>query len=99
MARRPLPNFPSPETVVAEDVLRPPQRTAPTAAAATVGRTAPAREYRVVRTTQVDEYEMPVSAAAVPTFAAAQPKRGDAFRGTKRKAAKISLARGRVERF
>jgi hypothetical protein len=96
MARRPLPNLPSPETVVAEDVLRPPQRTA---TAATAGRTAPAREYRVIRTTQVDEYDVPVSAAAVPSFAAAQPRRGDAFRGTKRKAAKISLARGRVERF
>jgi hypothetical protein len=91
------PGMPAPSTVVDEKMLVP-QRP-PTA---TPGATAtPAPSYRILRTTQVDPYDAPVPAAAVPPFGAprAAPPPGDAFGGKERRAAKLSIANAPTESF
>lgn len=92
------PGLPSAGTVVHEFALRasPFVAARPEAAATEAPGPTPRREYRVLRTTQVDEYDAPVTAADV--LAAAAPP-GDAFTGKSRKAAKISISRAKVERF
>lgn len=93
MAKSPLKRagLPAPNTVVAEIPFIPGGRR--TLAAP---RAAPA--YRILRTTQVDPYDEPVSrrAAAAPRAVAAP---GDSFRGTSRKAAKLSIVAGKPDAF
>ena len=58
------------------------------------------RTYRILRTTQVDAYEPPVTpqlVASGATLAMAPP--GDSFKGTARKRAKISIAKATKEQF
>jgi hypothetical protein len=59
---------------------------------------APPPEYVVRRTTQVDEYESAPPPSAVIVPAAPRPT-GDAFKGTARRVAKISLAAGAAQEF
>ena len=59
------------------------------------------RTYTILRTTEIDSYELPAAAAAalaMPVVALAIPT-GDNFKGTARKAAKLSIASGTVESF
>ena len=94
MAKSPLkrPGLPAPNTVVSEIPFIPGGRRTLAAPGA-----APA--YRILRTTQVDPYDAPVSrrAIAAPGARAAAP--GDSFRGTSRKAAKLSIVAGKPEEF
>ena len=84
--------MPAPRSVVAETPFTPP--TAGERAFRAAGAL-----YRILRTAEVDAYDTPMARAAVPPFAdtlRAAP-RGDSFRGTARKAAKISIAEAPVE--
>jgi hypothetical protein len=69
-------------------------------AAAPGGLAAGATTYRILRTTEVDEYDAPVTPAEVaplgPEAAPAAPV-SDAFGGTARKAAKLSLSKAPAE--
>jgi hypothetical protein len=88
------PGLPTRESVVLEFTLTPP------AAAATAAARRPARArtaYHVLRTSQVDAYDEAVSLAAV--VAAPRRRPGENFRGTARRAAKISIADAAVEVF
>lgn len=68
-------------------------------AATMAGGIVSAPKYRIIHTNEMDEYE---EAAASPTAfaaaAAALPK-GDSFKGTQRKAAKLSIAKKKMETF
>src|SRR2546423_491826 len=72
------------------------------AAAAPGGVAAGATSYRILRTTEVDGYDAPVTAAEVaapaPGLAPAAPV-SDVFGGTARKAAKLSLSKAQAETF
>jgi hypothetical protein len=61
----------------------------------------PARRYTILRTTEIDSYE--VQAAAEAGIAAPGPlapvPTGDSFKGTARKAAKLSIAGGAIKKF
>jgi hypothetical protein len=55
--------------------------------------------YRILRTTQVDPYDKPVTRAAIPAIGAAAGPPGDSFKGKSRKAAKLSVASGTPKAF
>lgn len=78
--------MPARRSIVAETVFRPP---------AAAGRT-----YRILRTAELDPYDPPVAPATIPPFGApsAAPP-GDRFRGTARKAAKLSIAGAPIQAF
>ena len=86
--------LPAPNTVVAEIPFIPGGRR--TLAAPGV---APA--YRILRTTQVDPYDAPVSRRAIAAATAAAPAAapGDGFRGKSRKSAKLSIVAGKPDEF
>lgn len=87
--------LPSPITVLSEALLRPPKGGAP----ATAGvEASPAISYRILRTNQVDAYDDPVAEMDIPAIGLAFAA-GDAFRGTARKAAKISISPAATEVF
>src|SRR5262249_46055425 len=68
---------------------------ASTMADAVVSRT----QYRIIHTSEVDEYE---EGAATPqdfSAAAAAAPKGDSFKGTARKAAKLSISTAKIESF
>ncbi len=91
--------IPTKSTVVEEFSLTSVPKTARASRASLRGRPAPSVTYRVIRTTQADPYDRkltPVSARATALLMAAK---GDSFQGTKRKATKISIAKGAVEVF
>jgi len=72
----------------------------PFVAAATAG-AAPAPKYRVIETNEMDEYELDKTKPlilALSAAAAAAPT-GDSYQGSDRKAAKISKAKGKLEKF
>lgn len=58
-----------------------------------------ARSYRILRTNEVDPYEAPMSASAVPDFRATAAPFPDQFAGNARKAAKLSFVDAPVEIF
>ena len=59
-----------------------------------------ANQYRILRTLEVDEYEAPLPAAAiVPLTAPRAAPTDNRFRGTSRKAAKLSIANAQLEQF
>lgn len=61
---------------------------------------AAANQYRILRTLEVDEYEAPLPAAAIVPLTAPRPAPTDnRFRGTARKAAKLSIANAQLEQF
>jgi hypothetical protein len=84
--------MPTADSVVTRRVLTPPTRAGRAGRATRAG-----RSYRILRTAEVDPYDQPVAAADVLVFAAAPP--ADSFRGTARRAAKISIADAPVEPF
>jgi hypothetical protein len=61
----------------------------------------PGARYRIIRTTEMDEYEkgaaLPQTAAAAK--AAVAVPTGDNYQGTDRKASKLSIATGKMEKF
>ncbi|MGH7678624.1 MAG: hypothetical protein ACRENU_09175 [Gemmatimonadaceae bacterium] len=57
------------------------------------------RSYEIIRTTQVDPYDKPLSPDGARVAAAAMAVKGDSFRGTARKAAKITVSRSKTEVF
>jgi hypothetical protein len=60
----------------------------------------PAGRYRILRTLEVDEYDPPVAPAAILALAAPRAAPADnAFRGTSRRAAKLSIANAQTETF
>lgn len=81
------PWLPPREVIVTETTV-----TLPTGVTAAGDTTAPT--YTIIRTTEVDEYDEPISAADVKTPA---PPGGDTYQGTARKAAKLSIATAAVE--
>ena len=84
--------LPAANTVVAEIAFIPGGRRALIAPGA-----APA--YRILRTTQVDPYDKPVSRRAIAAARAPAAVAGDSFRGTSRKAAKLSIVPGKPDEF
>jgi hypothetical protein len=90
------PGLPAAGTVVVEFTLTAPA--GPTAAAPGVAARRP-RQYRVLRTNQMDPYDKPAPVAAVPGMAVAPVRVSDQFDGTARRAAKLSIADGPVEDF
>ncbi len=84
--------LPAPNTVVAEILFIPGGRRTLAAPGA-----APA--YRILRTTQVDPYDAPVSRLAIAAAAAPVAAAGDSFRGKSRKAAKLSIVAGKPDEF
>jgi hypothetical protein len=70
------------------------------AVAAAAGEGAPSRTYRVLRTNEVDPYDAPLTKGemAALTVGFVRPP-GDAFEGTARRAAKISIAGADMEEF
>jgi hypothetical protein len=57
------------------------------------------RRYEIIRTTQVDPYDAPVSRAAARAAPALMRAAGDSFTGKSRKAAKITVSRAKMEKF
>ena len=94
--RRARRGLPSPRSVVAEMPLIP-GGTRPGQLAAAPGA---APTYRILRTTEVDPYDTPVAPVSIPAIgapAAAPPS--DNFKGTARKAAKLSIVAGTPDKF
>ena len=94
-ATLPRTRLPPPSSVLAEFVLRPRSGT-------TAGAAAPAggRQYRILRTLERDEYDPPVQPAEIRAMGAPRAAPMDnAFRGTSRKAAKLSIAQAQMEAF
>ena len=86
------PHLPSPDKVVFETTLG--------SQTALAGGTAPTLAmHRVLRTTEVDVYEPPVASSSVEPFGAQPATDQDAFAGTARKAAKLSLSNANSESF
>ncbi len=95
----PRANIPSAETIVLEFPLSPRAQPRRRGMAPAIR---PRREYRVIRTTQTDPYDPPLSteAVAITDLARAARRRADdTFRGTARRAAKISISAAPVEDF
>jgi hypothetical protein len=98
--RLPRDRLPEPRSVLVQMTLTPRSGAATTAAAAEAS-AAPARpQYRILRTLEVDEYEAPVAPAEIMALAAERAAPADnTFRGTARKAAKLSIAQAAMEPF
>ena len=57
-------------------------------------------KYRILRTLEVDEYDEPVPASEIMALSALRaPPSDNAFRGTSRRAAKLSIAEAEMETF
>ena len=90
------PGMPERSAVVTEKILTPERRStqAPTASASET------TTYRILRTSETDPYEAPLEPAEVATLGLERfAGFGDAFRGTARKAAKLTIADAGVEPF
>ena len=57
------------------------------------------RKYEIIRTTQVDPYDAPVSPAVARAAPELMRAAGDAFTGKSRRAAKITVSRSKMEMF
>lgn len=55
--------------------------------------------YQVIRTTQVDAYDEPLTPDGARAAPQAMRAKGDSFTGSKRKAAKISISKAKLESF
>jgi hypothetical protein len=90
------PGMPEPGVIVAEKSLTPERRDAE----ATAAPTSRTRTYRILRTSETDPYDVPLQPEEVATLGLERfAGFDDAFRGTARKAAKISIADAEVEDF
>src|SRR5215203_5479062 len=90
------PGMPERSAVVTEKILTPERRStqAPTASASET------TTYRILRTSEVDPYDDPLQPAEVATLGLERfAGFDDAFRGTARKAAKLSVPDVQVEAF
>src|SRR5215212_3166701 len=90
------PGMPERSAVVTEKILTPERRgtQAPTASASET------TTYRILRTSETDPYDVPLQPAEVATLGLERfTGFGDAFRGTARKAAKLTIADAGVEPF
>jgi len=88
------PGMPNPKSVVAEISFTKPGAVGAEAAAAP--------QYRIIRTNEVDAYEAKPTKTAVAEAMVLEAKKkpkGDTFRGTSRKAAKLSVADAKTEKF
>jgi hypothetical protein len=91
----PQERLPDPSSVLAELTLTPRSGAAMGAAAPAAG-----RQYRILRTLEVDEYDASVTAAEILALGAPRAAPPDnAFRGNSRKAAKLSIADAETEIF
>ena len=86
------PGLPDPASVVFTETLPSPQTLTRNVAATGLDK------YRVLRTTQIDEYDHPVTTAEVAPFSRALTG-GDTFQGSSRKAAKLSLSSAKMKSF
>jgi hypothetical protein len=69
-------------------------------AAAPAGETTARPKYQILRTLEVDEYEAPVAPSEIMALAAERAAPADnTFRGTARKAAKLSIVSAAIEQF
>lgn len=95
--RLPADRLPEPRSVLVRMMLTPGRGAAvATEAAAPAGRP----QYHILRTLEVDEYEAPVAPAEIMALAAARHAPADnTFRGTARKAAKLSIVNAATEQF
>ena len=93
--------MPSPDSIIGEKPLFTP--TAGDAAALTADDAPPVAKYRIILTNEVDEYEEGATPQgtlrADDSFAAAAAPKGDSFKGSDRKAAKLSIAKAKIEEF
>jgi hypothetical protein len=88
------PGMPEQSVIVTERTLTPEQRRAEALAAPS------SRTYRILRTSETDPYDVPLRPEEVATLGLERfAGFGDAYRGTARKAAKISIADAEVEDF
>lgn len=95
---RDRPGLPAQASVLAEKVLVPARR--PAVPGARTSPSGPNATYRILRTSEVDRYDKPLSAAEVPTLGLQRFARaGETFRGKARKAAKTSIADAETEFF
>lgn len=91
------PGMPDPNTVLAKIVLQP---IAPKRMGAPPPKGTPQRVYTILRTNQVDEYETPpASDAAVLAAPKTMKAAGNTFKGTDRKAAKLSVSKKKVKKM
>lgn len=88
-------NRPTASTVV--EILTPDGT--PLVGAAATRAAAPGTAFRIIRTTQVDPYDSPVTPAAARLSALTMAAAGETFQGTSRKAAKLSISTAKVEKF
>jgi hypothetical protein len=90
------PGMPERSHIVAEKSLAPERRSAEASAAPTSG----TRTYRILRTSETDPYDVPLRPEEVATLGLERfAGFDDTFRGTARKAAKLSIADAQVEAF
>ena len=94
----PQERLPDPSSVLLELTLTP--RSQAVVGAAAPGAAAAGKQYRILRTLEVDEYDDPPTAAAILTLAAprAAPT-SNKFKGTSRRAAKLSISDAPMESF
>lgn len=90
---------PAPESVLLELTLVPPARIESRAPRAPFEAAAEPTIYRILRTNQMDEYDEPVELEILIARGAERAAPGDNFRGTARRAAKISVADAEIEEF
>ena len=96
----PLPEerLPAPSSVVTELALTP--RTGARMGAAAASAVAAGTQYRVIRTLEVDEYDVPVPLIQIPAVTALRTApANNNFTGTARRAAKLSVANAPIEAF
>lgn len=87
--------LPDPADVLVEMTIVPGTGTVSPAAAPAAG-----PQFRILRTLEVDEYDAPIAAADIMALAEPRPAPTDnRFRGTSRKAAKLSIADAPMESF
>ena len=90
------PGMPERSAVVTEKILTPERRSTQAPAASASETTT----YRILRTSETDPYDVPLQPAEVATLGLERfAGFGDAFRGTARKAAKLTIADAGVEAF
>jgi hypothetical protein len=70
-----------------------------TSLSASMIESAAAPKYRIIETNELDEYEKAATSPEAAALAEAAPPTGDKFKGTARKAAKLSIAKAKTEKF
>jgi hypothetical protein len=90
------PGMPERSSIITEEICTPVRRSTRASAASGMESTT----YRIIRTTETDPYEVPLQPAEVATLGVERfAGFGDAYQGTARKAAKLSIADAQIEAF